>query len=146
MNSIVLDDARAVPNLFLWNGPVDRRKIDDWITNRGWVIPDDLRRFWTVTGGGETFESEKFLQPLVSADVDDSVAQVTAWCEERGMPHGFVVFHEGFSFTAIRQLDGAYVSLDRDLRVTGEYGTLDRWYVKVLRAEYGQRYGLARLS
>jgi hypothetical protein len=110
---------------------------------RGWTLPRDLLDFWTVTGGGEIFESEGFLPPLVSADGQEEIGQLTRWCQRRGLPNNFVVFHEGLGFTAVRCADQAYVSLDGDLRIAGEYPTLEQWYVDVLRREYAERYGLA---
>ena len=143
MNSLILEDAQRAPQLFLWNGPVGRRAIDEWVALRGWTIPADLLELWTITGGGEIFESERFLPPLVSRDGQEEVAQVTQWCQDRGMPADLVVFHEGLGFTAVRCLDGAYVSFDSELRAGGEYTSLERWYSEVLRAEYAERYGLA---
>lgn len=61
------------------------------------------------------------------------------------MPGGLLVFHEGLGFTAVRGGDGAYVSLDGDVRVRGEYADLDDWYTQVLRAEYAGKYGLPPL-
>jgi hypothetical protein len=61
------------------------------------------------------------------------------------MPRDFVVFHEGLGLTAIRCADGAYLSLDTDIRVVGEFKSLDRRYAGVPRAEYAARYGLSPL-
>jgi hypothetical protein len=143
MSSLILNDAQAAPRVFLWNGPVDHEEIKQWIARRGWVIPPDLLELWTITGGGEIFESERILRPLISRDGQEEVAQVTSWCQERGLPSGLVVFHEGLGFTAVRCSHGAYVSLDSRFSVTGEYESLDGWYAEVLRAEYGPRYGLS---
>jgi hypothetical protein len=142
VNSLILGDALFAPGLFLWNGPVDRLELDRWIALRGWAVPADLLEFWTTTGGGEILESESFLRPLVSPDGEDEMARVTSWCEQRGMPGGLVVFHEGLGFTSIRLRDQAYISFDSSVRVLGEYKSLDHWYAEVLRAEYAERYGL----
>lgn len=143
MKGLILEDAQRAPQLFLWKGSVDRRAIDEWVALHGWKIPSDLRELWTLTGGGEIFESERFLVPLLSQSGDEEIAQVTEWCQNRGIPSGLVVFHEGLGFTAVRCDDGAYVSFDSDLRAAGEYTSLDQWYSEVLRKEYAERYGLA---
>jgi hypothetical protein len=75
MNDLILQDAQAAPHLFFWNGPVDRREIDEWTARRGWLIPDDLSEFWATTGGGEIFEGETLLRPLISPDGQEEVAQ-----------------------------------------------------------------------
>jgi hypothetical protein len=141
MTCLILEDARKVPALFIWNGPVERRDIDEWSARHGWVIPEDLLQFWTSTGGGEVLESETFLRPLVSAGGHEEVAEVTRWCRNRGLPDGVVVFHEGLGFTGVRCRDGVYLSFDSGLRAAGQYSSLDHWYTQFLRAEYGPRYG-----
>lgn len=142
MTSLILEDAQRAAALFLWRGPVGRRAIEKWVAQRGWKIPGDLLEFWTMTGGGEIFEGEKFLAPLISPRGEEEIAQVTEWCQSRGMPSGHVVFHEGLGFTAVRCDDGTYVSFDGELRTAGEYTSLEQWYSEVLRAEYAERYGL----
>ncbi len=142
MNGLILNDAQRAPHLFRWNGQVGRRTIEDWIALHGWKIPGDLLDFWTITRGGEVFESERFLPPLASPDGQEEIVQVTGWCQRRGLPDGLVVFHEGLGFTAVRCLDGAYLSLDSAVQVAGEYTSLDQWYSDVLRREYAERYGL----
>jgi hypothetical protein len=142
MNGLILNDADRSPDVFQWNGPVDRGAIDKWVKSHGWKIPEDLLDLWTITGGGEIFESERFLPPLASTDGRDEIVMVTRWCLRHGLPESLVVFHEGLGFTAVRCLDGAYVSIDGDLRISGEYRSLERWYVDVLRREYAERYCL----
>lgn len=146
MSAIILTDAQFASNLFLWNAPLDRGQIEQWLAQRNWVIPGDLVEFWTITGGGEIFESEKFLPPLGPHDSEDEVAPRTAWHRAHGMPEGLVVFHEGLGFSAIRCADGAYVWFDVNGRSRGEHRSLDDWYTQVLRAEYAERYGLPPLA
>lgn len=142
MKSAILADAQAAPDLFRWNGPIERRQIEEWVVRHNWVIPADLLEFWTTTGGGEILETERFLPPLVSANGEEEIPALTGWCRDRSMPEGLVVFHEGFGFSAIRCVDGAYVWLDPDVRLGGEYRSLDDWYSHVLRAEYATQYRL----
>ncbi len=146
MKSQILVDGAAAPHLFLWNGPVGRQHILDWIAERHWVISPDLVEFWAATGGGEILESERLLRPLLEPQGQEEVAQVTAWCQQRGMASGLVVFHEGLGFTAVRGGDGVYIWLDGDLRIISEHSTLNQWYVETLRNEYGDRYGLGGLA
>jgi hypothetical protein len=134
-----------MPSVFVWNGPIDRQAIDEWLLKHAWTLPSDLVDFWAITGGGEVFESETFLRPAVSSDGEDEVAQMTGWCAARGIPSGLVVFHEGLGFTAVRCDDRTYVSLGTDLRVIRTFKSLDDWYTCVLRAEYATRYGLPRI-
>ena len=92
------------------------------------------------------FETERVLRPLPVANDEDEIATLTAWCRERGMPSGHVVFHEGFRYTAIRCTDGAYVSFDGEVQMCGEYISLDHWYTQLLRSEYASKYGLPGLA
>jgi hypothetical protein len=143
MKSPILVDAQAHPRLFRWNGPIDPQILLQWAARHDCMVPPDLLDFWASTGGGEVFETEMFLKPLVSSADEDGVEHATISRERRGMPAGLVVFHEGLGSTAVRCADGAYVSLDFDSRIAGLYDSFDDWYVNVLRSEYGERYRLA---
>ena len=140
--SLILADAERAPQLFRWNGAVDRQKLAGWIGTRDWRIPPDLFEFWALTGGGQVFESETFHRPVASADQEGGVDRITNWCRRLGMAAALVVFHEGLGLTAISVNDGAYFSLTSDLRVQNQYGSFDHWYRDVLRAAYRTRYGL----
>lgn len=141
--SLILDDANVAPQLFRWNGAVDRQKLTGWIGSRDWRIPPDLFEFWALTGGGRVFDSETFHRPIASDEQEGGVERITNWCRRLGMAGALVVFHEGLGLTAISINDGAYLSLTSDLRVQNQYGSFDHWYRDVLRATYGAQYGLS---
>ena len=143
--SLILSDAQLAPDLFRWNGPIDRHRLVDWMEGRGWVLPSDLLDLWASTGGGEIFESENILPPLTTAAGENELDCVTDWCRTHGAPDGLVVFHQGLGYTAVRFADGAYLSLDGNSRVLDQHRSLEHWYLEVLRAEYGERYGLPTL-
>jgi len=143
MKRPILVDAQANPRLFRWNGPIDPQMLLQWAARHDYRVPPDLLDFWASTGGGEVFETEMFLKPLVSSADEDGVEYATISHQRRGIPPGLVVFHEGLGSTAVRCADGVYVSLDFDSRIAGLYDSFDDWYVNVLRSEYAERYGLA---
>jgi len=63
----------------------------------------------------------------------------------RGMPAQYVVFHSGLSLSAFDIGTRKYVELEpTGFRVLRAYPSLDEWYVATLRAEYGERHGLAK--
>lgn len=144
MRSSIFDDAHAKPHLFRWNGAIVSQRLADWSRKQSWRIPPDLSEFWARTGGGIVFETETLLKPIVGADDEKGVEQATDWLKGRGMPNGFFVIHEGLCLTVVRYEDGAYLTLDDRARIAGLYDSFDNWYVQVLRAEYGERYGLTR--
>jgi hypothetical protein len=146
MSNIILSDAQARPDLFSWNGSVDRIKIASWLEERRWSVPADLLGFWAATGGGTVFETERLLAPArAGASSVDEMLELTTWLQKRGLPSGLAVFHQGLGFTAVRAVDAAYVSLDSGARVVGEASSFDQWYTSVIRSEYAYRYDLPTL-
>lgn len=137
----LLDDAVVKPQVFRWNRPVGAKAIEDWLTGRQWTVPTDLRQFWSQTGGGEAFETERFFAPLLGAQHDESVEQATSLAAGQGAPAGLLIFHQGLGLSGVRMSDGAYIWM-QDNQVSGEYSSLDQWYLAVLRSEYAERYGL----
>lgn len=138
---LLLHDAAMKPHVFRWNNPVSAMAIADWLTKRQWTVPADLRQFWAETGGGEAFETEKFLTPIRDVHDDESVEQATACAARQGAPAGLVIFHQGLGLSGVRMADSVYIWL-QDNKVIGEYSSLDEWYLAVLRSEYAKRYGL----
>jgi hypothetical protein len=138
---LLLHDAAMKPHVFRWNKPVSPTSIADWLTERQWTVPADLRHFWSETGGGEAFETEKFFTPILGGHNDEGVEQATAWAARQGAPPGLVIFHQGLGISGVRISDRAYLWL-QDNKVSGEYSSLDEWYLAVLRSEYAERYGL----
>jgi hypothetical protein len=126
---------------------VNAERLDEWIHERGWALPKDLVDLWAATGGGQILDSEVLLPPLPASGVEDDVATSTRHYRSKGMPASYVVFHAGAcGLSAIRLADRQYVQLDaKEFRELGEYDSLEAWYAEVVRAEFWERYGLARL-
>ena len=60
----ILKDAAIRPTLFSWFGAIPRNEIESWLELSGLRVPDDVRKLWTVTGGGDLFdEGETLLHP-----------------------------------------------------------------------------------
>ena len=64
----------------------------------------------------------------------------------KGKPSGLYIFQEGAFLSAIRLSDQKFVTLTKDYTVEDSFGCLDDWYIRTLRAEFGERYGLAPLG
>lgn len=143
--SSLTDDARVRPDLFSWNGRMDRTELESWLATNKWIIscPRDLLAFWQETGGGDVFETEAILGPLGDPQMGDDLAAVNHEMKERGMPERFLVFHVGLLTSAVDMPSGNYVELAPEgFRVVRRFASLEEWYRSTLRAEYGQRYGL----
>jgi hypothetical protein len=57
------------------------------------------------------------------------------------------VFHRGLFPSAVRLSDQRFVTLTEDgYTVKDSFASLDEWYVRTLRAEYGERYGLPSIG
>lgn len=137
-------DAALRPGLFLWNGAIPEADLDAWLDARRLVVPADLRRLWTITGGGELFESEDLWAPLAPPPVGypEDFESINRQYRDRGMASIYLVYHTGLGVSAVRQPDGALVSLSpQALSEIGTFSALDAWYAW-LRLEYAERYGL----
>ncbi len=136
-------DAEFKPRLFFWEGAVGERQFSDLIEKRSWNLPSDLSHFLAQTGGGEIFETETVLGPLRDEDLGDNLFTYNKELRGRGLPEGYVVFHTGMTVSAVRLDDGRYVELDRDdFHERAEFTSLEDWYLRLIRAEYAERYGL----
>jgi hypothetical protein len=145
MIGLLREDERRRPDLFIWNGPLERSRIESWLQNIGVAVPNDLIDFWARTGGGDAFESETFLAPFeIDGEANLGIEEVNATQRERGLPRGYLIFHSGLGgFSAVRLDDGKYVQLNEEsFQETGAYSSLEAWYRDVLRAEYRSRYDL----
>ncbi len=146
MSRILHEDEAARPDLFVWNGPIERDELVRWLTSRGLDLPDDLVELWRETGGGDLFESETILGPHGNPDLADDVDSVNKSHRESGLSEAYLIVHVGLCLTAIRLVDKKWVVLDRrDHSESGEYESFESWYVAVLRSEYADRYGLPSL-
>jgi hypothetical protein len=145
---ILLQDALQVPRIFDTFGAIPVVELQDWLRRTGVVLPSDLIELWQQTGGGDVFESETILRPTVASTptscfVEDDIEGINAACAEDGKSGDLCVFHRGLYLSAVRFSDQRFVTLTEDgYTVKDSFASLDQWYVRTLRAEYGERYGL----
>ncbi len=145
MNALLQQDQSCRPELFVWNGPVARERLDEWLRQRGLELPDELLQFWQNTGGGELFETETILGPFGDRQLGDDVDSVNEFHYRRGMDRRYLIVHIGSVLTAIRLSDNTWVVLDQDTYAElEEYDSFENWYVRVLRTDFADRYGLSQ--
>jgi hypothetical protein len=145
MNTLLQEDQSRRPELFAWNGPVARERLDEWARQRRLDLPDELLQFWQTTGGGELFESETILGPFGDPQLGDDVDSVNELHRGRGMDSRHLIVHVGSELTAIRLSDKRWVVLDQNTYAElDEYDSFESWYKRVLRAEFAVRYGLSQ--
>lgn len=143
MSELIFKDSGERPELFDWEGPVSRRRLETLLEQKGWSLPEDLLRFWEQTGGGEIFESEQILGPCGDLTLGDNVFDYNAELAGRGLPDNYCVFHTGMTLSAIRLSDNRYVELDfSDFSERRSFSSLEEWYLHLIRAEYADRYSL----
>jgi hypothetical protein len=147
MNSLLLEDAKNRPEVFLWNSPISRTLWKKWLETQGVDLPKELVAVLRETGGGDIFESETILAPFGGEKLDDNIEQFNEECKAEGMPQRYYVFHRGLKLSAVRLTDQKYVVLSDDsFFELAEYQSLQEWYLSHLRAEYAARYGLPDLK
>lgn len=130
-------------DLFDFFGAIRPQKLDEWLRQREWIIPYDLRAFWCETGGGDLFESETILGPFGPKDLGDDVDTVNQGQWQVGMPIDWLVFHTGLGLTVVKMSSGEYANVQKgsyELRLS--FRSLDDWYNHFIRKEYASRYGL----
>ena len=148
---ILLQDAERVPGLFDTFGAIPTSELREWLRQNALAFPSDLIELWEVTGGGDIFDSETVLRPTVTSIpnacfVHDDIEGRNSAHAATGKPSGLYIFQEGTLLSAIRLSDQKFVTLTKDYAVKNSFGSLDDWYVRTLRAEFGERYGLAPLG
>ena len=75
--------------------------------------------------------------------VEDDIEGKNAAFAEKGKPSDLYLFHVGAFLSAVRLSDQRFVTLTKNSnRVEESFASLDEWYTRKLRAEYGDRYGL----
>jgi hypothetical protein len=145
---ILLQDAQRVPRIFSPFGPIPSAEIQDWLQRTGLTLPSDLVELWQQSGGGDIFESETILRPTVASRpngcfVEDDIEGINVAYAEAGKPGDLYVFHRGLIRSAVRLSDQRFVTLSEGgYRVKDSFASFDEWYVRTLRAEYGERYAL----
>jgi hypothetical protein len=148
---ILLQDAKGVPGVFCPFGAIPRAELRELLRQNALVLPPDLIELWELTGGGDIFDSETVFRPTVPSIPNTNFAQDdiegrNAAHAAKGKPSGLYIFQQGAFLSAIRLSDQTFVILTRDYDVDNSFGSLDDWYVHTLRAEFGERYGLAPLG
>jgi hypothetical protein len=143
----LLQDAERVPRLFDWFGAIPGAEVQDWLQNSGLVLPADLIELWQLTGGGDVFESETILRPTVpsvpnTCFVDDDIEGINAGHTSAGKPSELYIFQQGVFLSAVRLADQKFVTLTRNYVVEDSFPSLDEWYIRTLKAEFGRRYGI----
>jgi hypothetical protein len=149
---ILLQDAKRVPRIFSSFGAIPSLEIQDWLRRTSLTLPSDLIELWQQSGGGDVFESETILRPTVpsipnSCFVEDGIEGTNAAYAEDGKSGDLYVFHRGLFPSAVRLSDQCFVKLTEGGYVVNDsFASFDEWYVRTLRAEYGERYGLPPIS
>jgi hypothetical protein len=149
---ILLQDAQTVPRIFSPFGAIPSVEIQDWLRRTGLILPSDLVELWQQTGGGDVFESETILRPTVpsspnSCFVEDDIEGMNAAYAEEGKSGDLYVFHLGLFPSAVRLSDRRFVTLTKGGHTAKDaFASFDEWYVRTLRAEYGERYGLPSIA
>lgn len=141
--SLLLEDAKQKPYLFLWNGPIESRVLVVWLHERHLELPHGLIDLWKATGGGNIFESEQILGPFGDPSTVDDFDSCNAWHHAKGLPANYALFNTGVFFSAINLSNQHYVLLDESSYKPGpEFTTIDQWYGETIRKEFASRYGL----
>lgn len=148
---ILLQDAQRVPAVLCSFGGIPAAELEEWLQINELLLPPDLVELWQLTGGGDIFESETIFRPTVpslpnTSFVEDDIESINAAHTGKGKPSDFYVFHQGACLSAVRLSDQRFVTLSEAYSTRESFGSLDEWYVRTLRAEFGERYGLGTLQ
>src|SRR5215469_681556 len=87
----IYEDALKRPDLFHWFG-VAEAEFEAWLTALPLRVHPGLVGFWRRTGGGDLFESETLLGPLVK-DEGDNVLKLNEYHWSKGLPSDLLIFH-----------------------------------------------------
>jgi len=143
--NLLVSDAVQKPELFHWNGTIDRALLRNWLREENLNVPDDLADFWAETGGGDFFESETILGPFGDQRLGDDVKSATASYRERGLSPRLMLFHVGVTRTAIEQSTLRYVSLNERYEPAESFASFNEWYYSI-RQPFAETYGLTKLA
>ena len=148
---ILLQDTQRVPRVFSPFGARPPAELRDWLLRNAFALPPDLIDLWQLTGGGDIFESETIFRPTVASVpnrcfVEDEIEGRNAEHTARGKPSELYIFQEGAFLSAVRLSDQKFVTLADGYSVRNSFDSLDEWYVRTLRAEFGERYGLGSVE
>lgn len=147
MQLTLLIDAKSRPELFDWAGPIENKKLDSWLDQMQWIIPDDLKYLWCETGGGDFLESETIFYPFSSLYPYDRIADVNEYQRSLGLPENYLVFHSGIYLSAIDMTSQQFLLInEKSYAPHREFSSLEEWYVKAIRSEFEDRYLLSALK
>jgi len=146
---VLLEDSEGVPDVFFGFGAIPESELNDWLERQALVLPSDLLNFWQLTWGGDVFESETILRPSVPTPpnesfVEDDIESANLAHNANGKASELYLFQQGTFLSAVRLSDQKFVTLTKEYAVQETFDSLDEWYVRTLRAEFGKKYGLAR--
>ena len=140
----IIIDTEIMPSAFYWLGRIEKDKFNNWLNEHNFILPEDLKEFLEITGGGSAFESEEFLCPINVPEYDLDFFEVNKSYHLKGLPKEFIIFQLGIFLSAVRLSDKMYVILDKNnFNVTNEFISFNEWYTKTIREEFADRYGLA---
>lgn len=144
MIDLILRDSQLCPKAFVWRGPLSASSISQWEHAESLHAPEDLKRLWTLGGGGDLFDdSETILQPF-SAEEYDLIGPVSSVFWAKGLSVDYCVFHTGLVDSVFRKSNGVLYALTspEDFGQMAEFQDLDDWYSNIVRPTYAQGYGL----
>ncbi len=144
MKLTILIDTEIMPSAFYWLGRIEKDKFNGWLNKQNFILPDDLKEFLEITGGGTAFESEEFLCPINVPIYESDFSEINKSYKLKGLPKDYIIFQLGIFLTAIRLSDKKYVILDKNnFNVIDEFISFNEWYTKTIREEFADRYGLS---
>ena len=94
------------------------------------------------------FKTETIFRPTVPSApngcfVEDEIEERNTACAEEGKSADRYVFQQGAFLSAVRLSDQRFVTLtEPGYRIKDSFTSLDEGYVRTLRTEYGEMYGL----
>lgn len=148
MIDLLISDIAAYPQVFFLQGALLNASIPAEIC--GMQPPDDLVAFWRRFGGGDLFESETILLPMIEDTAllptikGDDVETATAFQRAARPNLQGAVFHTG-CWTSTFLTGNVFLVFDESDEVIASFGDLDSWYAAVPRKEFAERYGLAQI-
>jgi hypothetical protein len=145
MIDLLLRDSHLRPDIFLWSGPLPISEIEKWEREQSLSAPEDLKRLWSLKGGGDLFDTETILQPF-GAPEHDLIGPASQPFWEKGLSTEYCVFHTGLNDSVFRKSDGALFTLKSDPGGMSQFKDLDEWYRVAVREVYAKGYALAPLT
>ena len=110
----IIIDTEIMPSAFYWLGRIENDIFNSWLNKHNFILPEDLKEFLEITGGGSAFESEDFLCPINVPDYDLDFIEINKSYQLKGLPNDYVIFQLGIFLSALRLSDKKYVILDKN--------------------------------